>query len=109
MERVFDFKDTLDENKVKLVAFKLRKCASTWWVNILSKRAKKGNSEIKSWRKMKGNLKEKFLPSRYLQENFSRLHHLKQDSLSVKAYTKEFEQLLIKCNLKEDEVSWWVG
>jgi len=73
MERVVDFKDISDERKVKLVALKLRKYASTWWANVLSKRAKKGKGKILSLRKMKGKLKEKFIPSHYLQENFSRL------------------------------------
>jgi len=100
VERVFDFKDIPDEKKVKLVALKLRRYASTWWANVVAKRVKKG--KIKSWRKMKGKLKDKFLPSHYLQENYSKLHHLKQGSLSVEEYTRGFEQL-IKCDLKENE------
>jgi len=103
VERVFDFKDIPDEKKVKLVALKLRRYASTWWANIMAKRAKKGKSKIRSWRKMKSELKEKFLPSHYLQENYSKVHHLKQGSMSVEEYTREFERLLIKCDLKEDE------
>jgi len=102
VERDFDFKDILDEKKVKLMAVKLRKYASTWWTNALSMRTKKVNSKIKSWSKMKTKLKENFLPSHYLQDNFSRLH-LKKGSLSVEEYTSEFEQLLIKCDLKEDQ------
>ena len=103
VERVFDFKDIPDEKKVKLVALKLRRYASTWWANIVAKRAKKGKSKIRSWRKMKSKLKEKFLPSHYLQENYTKLHHLKQGAMSVEEYTREFERLLIKCDLKEDE------
>ena len=52
---------------------------------------------------MKGKLKEKLLPFHYLHENYSKLHHLKQGSMSVEEYTREFGQLLIKCDLKEDE------
>jgi len=37
VERVFDYMDIWDEKKVKLVALKLRKYASTWWDNFLSK------------------------------------------------------------------------
>jgi len=44
MKRAFDCKDILDEKKVKLMALKLRKYASTWWANVLVKRAKKGKS-----------------------------------------------------------------
>ena len=52
---------------------------------------------------MKEKLKGKFLPSHFVQENFSKLHHLKQGSLSMEKYTRESDQLLIKCDLKEDK------
>ena len=38
-ERVFDYKDVLDEKKVKLVALKLRKYASIWWANLVAKKS----------------------------------------------------------------------
>jgi len=41
LEMVFDFKDILDEKKLKLVALKLRRYASTWRANVVAKRAKK--------------------------------------------------------------------
>jgi len=59
MERGFDYKDIPDEKKVKLVALKIRKYASTWWANVLSKKAKKGKGKIRTMRKMKENLKAK--------------------------------------------------
>jgi len=52
---------------------------------------------------MKFKLKSKFLPPHYLQNNFLKLHHLKQGSKSVEEDNREFEQLLLKCDLKEDE------
>jgi len=39
----------------------------------------------------------------FLQDNFLQLHHLKQGSKSIEEYTRGFEQLLLKCDLKEDE------
>ena len=103
VERVFEFKDIPDERKVKLVALKLRKYASIWWSNVVTKRVRKGKGKIRSWEKMKSKLKSKFLPSHYLQDNFLKLHHLKQGSKSAKEYTREFEHLPLKCDLKEDE------
>jgi len=38
-----------------------------------------------------------------LQDNFLKLHNLKQGSKSVEEYTREFEQLLLKCDLNEDD------
>ncbi|VFQ95153.1 unnamed protein product [Cuscuta campestris] len=37
VERVFDFKEVSDEKKVKIVALKFRKDASTWWTNTCTK------------------------------------------------------------------------
>jgi len=44
-----------------------------------------------------------FLQPHYLQDNFLKLHHLKKGSKSVEEYTRNFEQLLLKCDLKKDE------
>ena len=37
-------------------------------------------------------------PSHYVQDNYLKLHRLKQGSKSVEEYTREFEQLLLKCD-----------
>ena len=52
---------------------------------------------------MKTKLKAHFLPPTYIQNNYSLLHHLTQGSMSVEEYTREFEKLLIKCDLQEVE------
>jgi len=69
----------------------------------VSKRVRKGKEKIKSWEKMKSKLKYRFLPPSYIQDNFLKLHHLKQGSKSVEEYTRHFEQLLLMCHLKENE------
>ena len=91
VERVFDYKDILDENRVKLVAFKLRKYASIQCANVVVKRARKEKAKIHSQDQMRDNLKAKFLPSHYLQDNYLKLHNLKQGTKSVEEYTREFE------------------
>ena len=52
---------------------------------------------------MKAKLKARFLPPNYIQNNYAALHHLTQGSMSVEEYTREFEKLLIKCDLQEEE------
>ncbi|VFQ73774.1 unnamed protein product [Cuscuta campestris] len=63
VERVFDFKEVSDEKKVKLVALKFRKYASTWWSNIKTKRSRDEKPPVDTWQKMKTLLKKKFLPT----------------------------------------------
>jgi len=93
----------LRAKKVKLVALRLRKCASLWWTNFCAKRAKKRKSKIRTWAKMKSKLKNRFLPPSYVQDNYSQLYSLTQGNTSVEEYTREFKKFLIKCDLQEPE------
>ena len=52
---------------------------------------------------MKSKLKARFLPSTYVQDCYSQLPHLNQGNLSVEQYTREFEKLVIKCDIQEPE------
>ncbi|VFQ63926.1 unnamed protein product [Cuscuta campestris] len=99
VERVFDFKDVSEEKKVKLVALKFRKYASTWWTNVTIRSRRENKSPVTSWTKMRTLLKKKFLPENYIRENFSKLQYLKQGSRSVEEYNREFEELLLR-NIK---------
>jgi len=65
VERVFEYGDIPESKKVKLVALKLRKYASIWWSNVVTKRVRKGKSKIKISEQIKSKLKAKFLPSSY--------------------------------------------
>jgi len=90
VERIFDYKEISDGNKVKLVALRLCKCASLWWSNLCAKRARQGKGKIRAWEKMKAKLKAHFLPPSYIQDNYSQLHNLVQGNMSVEEYTREF-------------------
>ncbi|GJW22250.1 peptidyl-prolyl cis-trans isomerase FKBP53, partial [Tanacetum coccineum] len=103
VECAFDYKETTEENKVKIVAMKLRKYASTWWANTCTKRERLGKKKVKDWPKMNRLMKQKFLPSYYIQASFSQLHHLKQNQRPAEEYSREFEYLLMKCDLPEDD------
>nr|GEW34526.1 hypothetical protein [Tanacetum cinerariifolium] len=61
--------ETSEEHKVKIVAMKLRKYASTWWANTCTKRERLGKT--KNQRPVE--------------------------------YSREFEYLLMKCDLPEDD------
>jgi len=88
---------------VKLIALRLHKSASLWWSNLCAKRARQGKGKIRTREKMKAKLKARFLPLSYLHDNYSQLHNLVQGNMSVEEYTREFEKLLIKCELREPE------
>ena len=61
VERVFDYYDPLEQQKVKLVAIKMRKNASFWWENLKRQRQRDDKKKIETWEKMKKELKRKYL------------------------------------------------
>ncbi|GLU23899.1 hypothetical protein SLE2022_398740 [Rubroshorea leprosula] len=103
VERVFELKDIPDDKRVKLVAIKLKKHASIWWENLKRSREREGRNKIRTWEKMRRELTRKFLPDRYYQDNFVKFHNLQQKSLTVEEYTMEFEQLMMKCDVREKD------
>lgn len=48
VEKVFEFKEVLENRKVKLVALKLRKYAGLWWENLKKQRSRDGKRPIHS-------------------------------------------------------------
>jgi len=103
VERIFEFKEIPADKKVKIVALRLRKYASLWWTNLNAKRTRERKSKIVSWDKMKAKMKARFLPFTYVQDQYMLLNHLNQGKMSVEEYTREFEKLMIKCDIHEPE------
>jgi hypothetical protein len=52
---------------------------------------------------MKAKMKQKFLPTYYVQNSFSQLHSLRQGTGTTEEYSREFEYLLMKCHVPEDD------
>ena len=47
VERVFEYKEVPEDQKVKIVAIKLKKHASMWWENLKRKHEREGKSKIR--------------------------------------------------------------
>ncbi|GJV75635.1 transposon ty3-I gag-pol polyprotein [Tanacetum coccineum] len=62
-----------------------------------------GKEKIHTWQKMKAKMKQKFLPTYYVQNSFSQLHSLRQGTGTAEEYSREFEYLLMKCDVPEDD------
>lgn len=87
---------------MKLVAIKLKKYASIWWEHLKKQRARDGKKQIQTWAKMK-ELRRNFLPDNYRQGAFLKYHNFKQRDLSVVDYIAEFENLMMRCDVSEQE------
>lgn len=67
-------------------------------------RENEGRSRIKTWEKVKKDLKGRFLLENYRMEMFMKIHSLEQQlEISVEEYTVEFEKLMMKSDMVELE------
>ncbi|XP_075100162.1 uncharacterized protein LOC142176418 [Nicotiana tabacum] len=103
VERIFKFKDYSEEKKVKIAAIKFKGCASLWWDNLKREREREGRGKIRTWEKMKRELRRRFLPDMYKQANYLKFRNFRQGDQTVEDYTREFEYLMIKCDAPEPE------
>ncbi|KAH7572810.1 hypothetical protein JRO89_XS03G0017900 [Xanthoceras sorbifolium] len=82
IETYFDWKEVLEERKVKLEI--------------------RGKGKVRSWDKMKEKLKAQFLPRDY-EEAYQRVQNLRQREKTVKEYMQKFHIITLRSNLVETE------
>jgi len=58
---------------------------------------------------MKAKLKLGLLPPNYIWDSYSQLQNLIQGRLNFEEYPREFEKLLIKCDIQEPEEQTIIG
>ncbi|XP_074278572.1 uncharacterized protein LOC141602165 [Silene latifolia] len=81
----------------------MTKYASLWYENLKKQRRREIKSKIETWNKLKKHLQKRFMPRDYEQEQYLKLTSLSQGNLSVTDYIKEFERLIMVCDLEERE------
>lgn len=65
VENFFKYADMSDEKKIKLVAFKFQRGASSWWEQVETNPRYYGKPPIRSWPKLLKMMKKRFLPLNY--------------------------------------------
>jgi hypothetical protein len=88
---------------VKNAVTRLKGHATLWWDELQAGHRCKGKQKIKSWDSMVAKLKEKFIPKDNQINMFRKLQNLRQKSLSMKEYTKEFYRMNIRAGQKEND------
>ncbi|XP_074293000.1 uncharacterized protein LOC141619880 [Silene latifolia] len=102
-ERVFEYKGYDEHKQFKVATLKMTKYSSLLYENLKKQRTREGKSKIETWNKLKKHLQKRFMPRDYEQERYLKLTSLSQRNLSVTDYIKEFEILIMVCDLEERE------
>ncbi|KAJ9542861.1 hypothetical protein OSB04_029367 [Centaurea solstitialis] len=103
VEKVFDYKGFDDQKSYRIAVLKLTKYAALWFENLKTKRDREEEPRIMTWSELKRHLKKRFLPREFTQDQFIKLNYLQQRNLSIAEYTKEFENLCMLCDLREQD------
>ena len=77
MEKFFEYENTPDNRKVKIIVTRLKRHASLWWKHLQIDRKRRGKEKIKTWPKMVNKVKKKFLPTDYQVSLLKKMQNLK--------------------------------
>ena len=83
VDRFFDVMSVPESKQVKMVAIRLKSTAATWWDRLILQRRRQGKGSIRTWRRMKQLMLERFLPLDYEHIPYKRHIGRKQEDDTV--------------------------
>ncbi|CAN0908819.1 hypothetical protein LINGRAHAP2_LOCUS25484 [Linum grandiflorum] len=93
VDRFFDIMGVPENKQVKMVANRLKSIAAVWWDKLVFQRQCQRKAPIKTWRRMKQLMLERFLPNDYEKILYKMYVDCVQGRMSVTEYTTEFLRL----------------
>lgn len=90
VDRFFDVMSVPENKQVRMVAIRLKSTAAVWWDKLVMQRKRQRKEPIKTWRRMKRLMLERFLPEDYEQILYKMYIECAQGKRTVTEYTAEF-------------------
>ncbi|CAN0923295.1 hypothetical protein LINGRAHAP2_LOCUS33497 [Linum grandiflorum] len=103
VDRFFDLMGVPENKQVKMVANRLKSIAAVWWDKLVFQRQCQRKAPIKTWRRMKQLMLDRFLPNDYEKILYKMYVNCVQGRMSVTEYTAEFLRLTEHNQLGETE------
>ena len=88
---------------MKVASLELIDYAMNWWHSIVMDIGYNKRPPVVSWNDLKECMRLRFVPPHFRKDLMLKLQRFQQGTLSVDAYFKELETLLLKVNMKESE------
>ncbi|CAN0920640.1 hypothetical protein LINGRAHAP2_LOCUS32151 [Linum grandiflorum] len=90
VDRFFDLMGVPENKQVKMVAIRLKSIAALWWDKLVFQRQCQRKAPIRTWRRMKQLMLDRFLPNDYEKILYKMYVNCVQGRMSVTEYTTEF-------------------
>ncbi|XP_057452198.1 uncharacterized protein LOC130744018 [Lotus japonicus] len=90
VDRFFDIMGIPENKKVKMVAIKLKSIVAVWRDKLVIQRQRQRKGPVRTWRRMKQLMMERFLPEDYEQILYKMYIDYVQGKKTVTEYTTEF-------------------
>ena len=102
MNKHFDYVEVKEDMQVRFSITRLRGHASLCCDGVQEERILKNKARINSSNRMTAKLRGKFLPKDYRLILFRKMKNIKQKSMTVREYAKEFYKVNIRSGHMED-------